>query len=75
MSRYDVQSVMGQIDALRSDEYSSQAPMCLVDAIDIPRDQLNTAIHEVMVLNIPVTEEEKVVAISGVIQPRTRKRK
>src|SRR5262245_26902226 len=28
-----------------------------------------------MVLKIPVTEEAKVVAISGVIQPRTRKRK
>jgi hypothetical protein len=51
-------------------------PGCL-DGVDVPKDQLNTVIHEVMhmVLNIPVTEEGKVVAISGVIQPRTRKRK
>jgi hypothetical protein len=60
---------------LRSDEYE-KLPGCL-DAVDIPRDQLNTVIHEVMhmVLNIPVTEEAKVVAISEIIQPRTRKRK
>ena len=46
-------------------------------SIDILRDQLNTVIHEVMhmVFAIPVSEEAKVVAISGVIQPRTRRRK
>jgi hypothetical protein len=45
--------------------------------VDIPKDQLNTVIHEVMhmVLNIPVTEEAKVVAISEIIQPRTHKGK
>ena len=45
--------------------------------IDIPRDQLNGVIREVMhmVLKIPVTEEARVVAISGVIQPRTQKGK
>jgi hypothetical protein len=43
----------------------------------MPRDQRNTVIHEVlqMVFAIPVTEEAKVAAISGVIQPRTRKHK
>jgi hypothetical protein len=36
-------------------------------------DQRNTVIHEVphMVFAIPVTEEAKVAAISGVIQPST----
>jgi hypothetical protein len=49
---------------------------CL-DGVDIPQDQLNTVIHEVMhmVFALPVTEEAKVVAISGVIQPRTRRHK
>jgi hypothetical protein len=66
---------MGEIDVLRSDEYA-YLPGCL-DKVDIPQDQLNTVIHEVMhmVLNLPVTEEGKVVAISEVIQPRTHKRK
>lgn len=52
-------------------------PGCLDGADSIHRDQLNTVIHEVMhmVLTIPVSEEAKVVAISGVIQPRTHKRK
>ena len=60
---------------MRSDEHE-KLPGCL-DGVDIPRDQLNTVIHEAvhMVLNIPVTEEAKVVAISGVIAPRTRKRR
>jgi hypothetical protein len=66
---------MGEIDVLRSDEYVN-LPGCL-DKVDIPKDQLNTVIHEVMrmVLNLPVTEEGKVVAISEVIQPRTHERK
>jgi hypothetical protein len=53
-----------------------EKPGCL-QGVDIPRDQLNTVIHEVMhmILNIPASEEAKVVAISGVIQPRSRKRK
>jgi hypothetical protein len=44
--------------------------------VDIPKDQLNTVIHEVMhmVLTIPVTAEAMVVAISGFIQPRRRHR-
>jgi len=60
---------------LRSDEYVN-LPECL-DGVDIPGGQLNTVIHEVMhmVLEIPVTEEAKVVAISEVIQPRTRRHK
>jgi hypothetical protein len=75
MSTYDVSSLVGEIDVLRSDEYVN-LPGCL-DGVEIPKDQLNTVIHEVMhmVLTIPVTEEAKVVAISEVIQPRTRKRK
>jgi hypothetical protein len=66
---------MGEIDVLRSDEYVN-LPGCL-DKVDVPQDQLNTVIHEVMhmVLNLLVTEEGKVVAISEVIQPRTHKRK
>ena len=51
-------------------------PGCL-DGVDIPKDQLNTVILEVMhmVLTIPGTEQAKVVAISEVIQPRTRRPK
>ena len=45
MSTYDVRSVVGEIDVLRSDEYVN-LPGCL-DGVDIPRDQLNM-IHEVM---------------------------
>jgi hypothetical protein len=58
----------------RSDEYANLPGY--LDGVQIPRDHLNTVIHEVMhkVLRIPVTEEAKVVAISEVIQPRTRKR-
>jgi hypothetical protein len=57
MSSYNVQSLIGEIDVLRSDEYE-KLPGCL-DAVDIQHDQLNTVIHEVlhMVMNIPVTEE------------------
>jgi hypothetical protein len=57
-------------------EYA-KLPGCLDGADSIPRDQLNTVIHEVMrmVFAIPATEEAKVVAISGVITPRSRKRK
>jgi hypothetical protein len=67
MSTYDLRSLVGEIDVLRSDEYVN-LPGCL-DGVDVPRDQLNTVIHEVlhMVMNIPVTEEGKVVAISEVI--------
>jgi hypothetical protein len=38
-------------------------------------DQLNTVSQEAMhmVFTIPATEQAKVVAFSGVIQPRTRK--
>ena len=66
---------MSTFDVLRSDEYVN-LPGCL-DGVQIPQDQLNTVIHEVMhmVLEIPVTEEAKVVAISEVIQPRTRRHK
>jgi hypothetical protein len=73
MSTYDVKGLVGEIDVLRSDEYVN-LPGCL-DGVDIPKDQLNTVIHEVMhmVLEIPVTEEVKVVAISEVIQLRKRK--
>ena len=72
MSNYNVRSLIGEIDVLRSDEYVN-LPGCL-DGVDIPKDQLNTVIHEVMhmVLAIPVTEEARVVAISEVIQPRRR---
>ena len=64
------------IDVLRSDEYAN-LPGCLNGADSIRRDQLNTVIHEVMhmVIDLPVSEGAKVVAISGVIQPRTRKHK
>jgi hypothetical protein len=70
MSTYDPRSLVGEIDVLRSDEYVN-LPGCL-DGVDVPKDQLNTVIHEVMhmVFNIPVTEEAKVVAISKVIQPQ-----
>jgi hypothetical protein len=64
------------IDRAAPDPASLHLPGCL-DGVDIPRDQLNTVIHEVlhMVMEIPVTDEAKVVAISGVIQPRTHRRK
>jgi hypothetical protein len=72
MSTYDVHGLVGEIDVLRSDEYAN-LPGCL-DGVDVPRDQLNTVIHEVMhmVLDLPVSDEAKVVAISEVIQPRRR---
>src|SRR5215471_15446713 len=56
MSNFDVQSAIGEIDVLRSDEYANR-PGCL-NGVDVPKDQRNTVIHEVlhMVLNIPVTE-------------------
>jgi hypothetical protein len=75
-STFNTQSLIGEIDVLRSDEYAKLHD-CLDGADSIPRDQLNTVIHELMhvVLNLPAAEEAKVVAISGVIQPRTRKRK
>ena len=46
-----------------------------LDGVGI-QDQLNAVIHEVMhmVIELPVSEEGKVVAISGVIQPRRRHR-
>ena len=71
MPIYAVRNLIGEIDVLRSDEYA-KLPGCL----DGPRDQLNTVVHEVMhlVLTIPVIEEAKVVASTGIIQPRTRKR-
>ena len=71
-SVYDVQGGFGEIDVLRSDEYA-KLPDCLKGADSIPRDQLNTVIHELMhmVLNIPITEEAKVVAISDVIAPNS----
>jgi hypothetical protein len=72
MSDFDAHSLIGEIDVLRSDEHVN-LPGCVED-VDIPQDQLNTVIHGV-VFAIPVTEEANVVAISGVIQPRTRKRK
>ena len=46
MSTYDVKGLVGEIDVLRSDEYVN-LPGCL-DGVDIPKDQLNTVIHEVM---------------------------
>jgi hypothetical protein len=72
MSTYDVRSLVGEIDVLRSDEYAN-LPGCL-DDVEIPKDQLNTVIHELMhmVIDLPASEEGKVVAISGVIQPRRR---
>jgi hypothetical protein len=75
MSSFDVSTGIGEIDVLRSDEYKN-LPGCL-DGAQIAQDQLNTVIHEVMhmVFAIPVSEEAKVVAISGVIQPRTRRHK
>jgi hypothetical protein len=74
-SRYYTDAGIGEIDVLRSDEYANLAG-CLVKGIDIRRNQLNTVIHEVqpMVFAIPVTEEAKVAAISGVIAP-SRKHK
>jgi hypothetical protein len=58
---------VGEIDVLRSDEYVN-LPGCL-DGVDIPKDQKNTVIHEVMhmILDLHVSEEAKVVAISEVI--------
>ena len=75
MSTYDLHTAVGEIDVLRSDEYVN-LPGCL-DGVDVPKDQLNTVIHEVMhmVLDLHVSDEAKVVAISEVIQPRTGKRK
>ena len=75
MSTYDVHGLVGEIDVLRSDEYVN-LPGCL-DGVDVPKDQLNTVIHEVMhmVLDLHVSDEAKVVAISEVIQPRTRRHK
>ena len=75
MSTFDLKSLVSEIDVLRSDEYVN-LPGCL-DGVQIPQDQFNTVIHEVMhmVLEIPVSEEAKVVAISEVIQPRTRRHK
>jgi hypothetical protein len=75
MSTYDVNGLVGEIDVLRSDEYVN-LPGCL-DGVDVPKDQLNTVIHEVMhmVLDLHVSDEAKVVAISEVIQPRTRRHK
>ena len=54
--------------------YTANLPGCLDGADSIKLDQLNTVIHEVMhmVIDLPVSEEGKVVAISGVIQPRRR---
>lgn len=46
MSTYDVKALVGEIDVLRSDEYVN-LPGCL-DGVQIPQDQLNTVIHEVM---------------------------
>ena len=74
MSTYDVKSLVGEIDVLRGDEYVN-LPGCL-DGVDIPKDQLNTVIHEVMHMVLTTRHRGgKVVAISEVIQPRTRKRK
>ena len=72
MSTYDVNGLVGEIDVLRSDEYVN-LPGCL-DGVDIPKDQKNTVIHEVMhmILDLHVSDEAKVVAISEVIQPRRR---
>jgi hypothetical protein len=72
MSNFDTRVGMGEIDVLRSDEYAN-LPGCL-DKVDIPQDQLNMVIHEVMhmVLNLPVTGEGQGSAISEVIQPRTQ---
>lgn len=57
MSNFDVQSLIGEIDVLRSDEYVN-LPGCL-NGVDIPKDQLNTVIHEVMhlILDLPVANE------------------
>ena len=73
MSNFDVQTLIGEIDVLRSDEYVN-LPGCLDGTDSIKRDQLNTVIHDVMhmIIGQPVSEEGKVVAISGVIQPRRR---
>ena len=74
MSVYDTQGGVGEIDVLRSDEYA-KLPGCLKGADSIPRDQLNTVIHEVMhqVLDLPAPDEAKVVAVSNIIEPRSRK--
>ena len=55
MSDYDVKRLIGEIDVLRSDKYVN-LPGCL-EGVEIPKDQLNTVIHEVMhmVLDLPVT--------------------
>jgi hypothetical protein len=76
MSTFDLETLTGEIYVLRSDEYAN-LPGCLDGADSIPRDQLNTVIHEVMhmVFAIPASEETKVVFISGVIQPRSRRHK
>ena len=72
LNDYRMRIGMGEIDVLRSDEYVN-LPGCL-DKVDVPQDQLNTVIHEVMhmVLNLPVTGEGQGSAISEVIQPRTQ---
>jgi hypothetical protein len=59
MSNYDIKGLFGEIDVLRSDEYVN-LPGCL-DGVDIPKDQLNTVIHEVMhmVLAIPSPRKPK----------------
>ena len=43
MSNYDVRSLIGEIDVLRSDEYVN-LPGCL-DGVDTLRDQLNTLLR------------------------------
>jgi hypothetical protein len=67
--------LIGEIDVLRSDEYVN-LPGCL-DGVNIPKDQLNTVIRKVMhmALDLPVSNQATVAAISGVIQPRTRRHK
>ena len=74
MFTYDVKSAVGEIDVLRSDEYVNR-PGCMPTGINIPMDQRNTAIHEMlhMVFSIPVAEEVKVAAISGVQPSRNHK--
>jgi hypothetical protein len=44
MSSFNVQTLIGEIDVLRSDEYA-KLPDCLDGADSIPRDQLNTVIQ------------------------------
>jgi hypothetical protein len=55
MSTFDLKSLVGEIDVLRSDEYANLPGASMVS---IPMDQRNTVIHEVlhMVFAIPVTE-------------------